>query len=64
MENIVARIQRFVDRGVLKVVQGGEDLERLMHTGASDDVFVIAFQCISCRREFLILISRGTFEMR
>jgi len=64
VESVVARIQRFVDRGVLSVVQGSADLQRLVQTGASDDVLVIAFRCVSCQREFLLLVCKGTVEMR
>jgi hypothetical protein len=64
LENVVARLQSFVDRGVLTVIHGRGGLERLLHIQPSDDGYVISFECVSCEEEFLLLIAKGAFEMR
>ena len=64
LTNLTDRIVPHIERGALTVVQGRGQFEELMRNPLSDGVYVIAFCCVKCGEEFLLLMCKGVFEMR
>ena len=62
----VERIRPFVSSGVLKIVQANSPIEEIGQTKPLKDVYVLAFQCSRCGREFQIIADmyhgRGYWE--